>query len=85
MRCWTSPASFDDEVSALLGQQALDPLAFKNWRIDLGCLAELFFGVSEGRDVALGLETTVLDGALILLFGLLLLSTSFATRSVLVG
>ncbi len=57
-RCCTSPASFDDDLCALLGQQDLDPLAFKSWRIDLGRLAVLFFGISEGRDVALRLETT---------------------------
>jgi len=62
VRCWTSPASFDDDLCALLGQQDLDPLAFKNWCIDLGRLAELFFGISEGRDVALRLETTEDDG-----------------------
>ena len=62
VRCWTSSASFDDDLCALLGQQGLDPLALKNWRIDLGRLAELFFGISEGRDVALRLETTEDDG-----------------------
>ena len=62
VRCWTSPASFDDDLCALLGQQGLDPLAFKNWRIDLGRLAERFFDISKGRDVALRLETTEDDG-----------------------
>ena len=62
VRCWTSPASFDDDLCALLGQQDLDPSAFKNWRTDLGRLADLFFGISEGRDVALRLETTGDDG-----------------------
>jgi hypothetical protein len=62
VRCWTSPASFDDDLCMLLKQQGLDPVAFKNWRIDLGRLAELFFGVSKGRDVLLRLETTEDDG-----------------------
>jgi len=62
VRCSTSPVSFDDDVSALLQQQGLDPLAFANWRIDLGQLAALFFDISEERDVTLRLETIVDDG-----------------------
>lgn len=62
VRCWTSPASFDDDVSALLQQQGLDPLAFKNWCSDLGWLAALFFRMSGGQDVALRLEATEDDG-----------------------
>ena len=57
-----SPASFDDDVSALLTQQGLDPVAFKYWRDDLRGLADLFFSVSGGRDVVLRLETTDDDG-----------------------
>ena len=62
VRCWTSPASFDDDVCALLGQQGLDPLAFTNWRIDLARLAALFLPMTGGRDVKLRLETTADDG-----------------------
>ncbi len=62
VRCRTSPASFDDDLRALLVQQGLDPSAFENWRIDLGRLAELFFRICEGRDVTLRLETTEDDG-----------------------
>ena len=62
VRCWTSPASFDEDVSVLLQQQDLDPLAFQNWRIDLRRLVERFFGITEGRDVTLRLETTEDDG-----------------------
>jgi hypothetical protein len=62
VRCWTSRASFDDDLCALLRQQDLDPLAFTNWRIDLVRLAEMFFAITEGRDVALRLETTEDDG-----------------------
>lgn len=62
VRCWTSPASFEEDVCALLGQQGLDPLAFNNWRIDLERLATRFFDISEGRDVALRLETKADDG-----------------------
>jgi hypothetical protein len=62
VRCWTSLASFDEDLCALLGQQGLEPSAFEHWRLDLGRLAELFFGISERRDVALRLETTEVDG-----------------------
>ncbi len=62
VRCWTSSASFDDDLSTLLQQQGLDPFAFKNWRTDLRRLADPFFSISEGRDVALRLETTDDDG-----------------------
>ena len=57
MRCWTSRASFYDDVDTLLRQQALDPSAFKHWRIDLRRLADVFFGLSEDRDVSMRLET----------------------------
>ncbi len=62
VRCRTSPASFDDDVSTLLTQQGLDPVAFKNWRADLRGLADLFFSVSGERDVVLRMETTDDDG-----------------------
>ncbi|MDJ0892648.1 MAG: DUF1826 domain-containing protein [Gammaproteobacteria bacterium] len=62
VRCWTSSTSFDDDVSTLLQQQGLDPFAFKNWRTDLRRLADAFLSISEGRDVALRLETTDDDG-----------------------
>ncbi len=62
VRCRTSPASFDDDVSTLLTQQGLDPVAFKHWRDDLRGLANLFFSVSGGRDVVLRLETKDDDG-----------------------
>ena len=58
VRCWTSPASFDDDLCALLEQQGLDPLAFRSWRIDLGRASALFFPLSGDRDVSLRLETT---------------------------
>lgn len=57
-RRWTSTASFDDDLCALLGQRDLDPSAFRARRIDLGRLAALFFRMSGERDVALRLETT---------------------------
>lgn len=62
IRCLTSPASFDDDLCALLKQQDLDASAFQHWRIDLGRLAALFFTVSEKRNVTLRLETTDKDG-----------------------
>ncbi len=34
-----------DDLCALLRQQNLDPIAFENWRIDLGRLAKMFFGI----------------------------------------
>jgi hypothetical protein len=58
VRCSTSLDSFDDDVSTLLRQQGLDPLACKNWRVDLRRLADLYFNVSENRDVTLRLVTT---------------------------
>ncbi len=58
VRCPTSLDSFDDDVGTLLQQQDLDPLAFSNWRIDLRRLADLYFSVSENRDVTLRLVTT---------------------------
>ena len=62
VRCWTSPASFDDDVDTLLRQQDLDPSALKNWRIDLRRLADMFFSLSEDRDVSIRLETKDGDG-----------------------
>jgi hypothetical protein len=58
VRCLTSPASFDHDVSTLLQRQGLDPIAFQNWHTDLRRVADHFFGVCEGRDVTLRLETT---------------------------
>jgi hypothetical protein len=62
VRCSTSPATFDDDVSRLLQQQGLDAMAFINWRIDLQRLANRCFVISKGRDVSLRLETTADDG-----------------------
>jgi hypothetical protein len=58
VRCSTSLNSFDKDVSTLLQQQTLDPLTFKNWRIDLHRLADLYFRISESCDVTLRLVTT---------------------------
>lgn len=58
VRCPTSLDSFDDDVSTLLQQQGLDPLAFKNWRVDMCRLAGLYFRVSENRNVTLRLVAT---------------------------
>ncbi|MGD2119685.1 MAG: DUF1826 domain-containing protein [Chromatiales bacterium] len=58
VRSRTSTQSFDADVKALLQQQRLDPAAFSNWRADLRRLADLYFGVCEGRDVVLRLVTT---------------------------
>lgn len=58
VRCLTSLKSFDDDVSSLLQQQGLDPSDFKNWRDDMRRLADLYFSVSENRDVTLRLVTT---------------------------
>ena len=62
VRCPTSLDSFDDDLSTLLQRQGLDPLAFKNWRVDMCRLADLYFSVSENHDVTLRLETTDDDG-----------------------
>jgi len=61
VRCRTTSASFDDDLIHLLAQQGLDPADFDNWRADLRRLADLYFGVSEGRDVTLRLVTTAED------------------------
>ncbi len=58
VRCSTSLDAFDEDVSTLLQQQGLDPLAFSNWRIDMRRLADLYFRVSVNRDVTLRLVTT---------------------------
>ena len=58
VRCPTSLDSFDDDVSALLQQQGLDPLVFTNWRKDLRRLADLYFSLSDDQDVTLRLVTT---------------------------
>ncbi|MCG7862585.1 MAG: DUF1826 domain-containing protein [Candidatus Thiodiazotropha endolucinida] len=58
VRCPASLDSFDDDVSALLRQQGLDPLVFTNWRKDLRRLADLYFSLSDDRDVTLRLVTT---------------------------
>ncbi len=62
VRCRTSPASFDDDVSKLQTKQDLDSFAFKNWRDEQRRMANLIFSGSGGRDVVLRLETTVDDG-----------------------
>lgn len=61
VRRLTSPATFDDDLSALLEQQHLDPSAFLTWRTDLARLAALFFPISGNRAVTLRLETTDSD------------------------
>lgn len=58
IRCRTSLDSFDADVSTLLQQQEIDPLSYSNWRVDLRRLANLFFSVSEARNVTLRLLTT---------------------------
>lgn len=62
VRCSTSRVTFDEDVKILLIQQDLAPAAFKRWRADLRKLANLFFSLSEGREVILRLETTDTDG-----------------------
>ncbi len=62
MGCWTLPTSFDDDLRALLWRQDPYPLGFTSWRTDLAQLADEVFGIGEGRDVALRLETTDDDG-----------------------
>lgn len=58
VRCQTSLDTFDDDVCTLMQQQALDPMSFTQWRIDMERLAGLYFGVSEQREVTLRLVTT---------------------------
>jgi hypothetical protein len=61
VRCQTSPHSFDADLIALLRQQDLDPLDFKNWCADLGRLADLYFSINRNRTVTLRLVTTDSD------------------------
>jgi hypothetical protein len=61
VRCSASLDSFDDDVSMLLQQQSLDPRTFKNWRADMCRLADIYFSVSDDRDVTLRLVTTKED------------------------
>jgi hypothetical protein len=58
VRCSTSLDSFDDDVAMLLKRQDLDPMVFCNWRNDLRRLADLYFSISDDRDVILRLVTT---------------------------
>ena len=62
MRCTTSCDSFDDDVDRLLQEQGLDPMAFSHWRRDLRRLADIYFHLSENRNVEMRLETTDEDG-----------------------
>jgi hypothetical protein len=61
VRCQTSLHSFDADVIALLRKQGLDPLDFKDWRADLGRLADLYFSINGDRTVTLRLVTTDSD------------------------
>lgn len=56
--CVTTLETFDGDVSALQQQQELDPKVLPNWRSDIRQLAELYFRVTEGHPVTLGLLTT---------------------------
>ncbi len=58
LRCTTSMDSFEDDVTALLQKQDLDPSDFRNWCVDLSRVAEHYFSVSKDRDVTMRLETT---------------------------
>ena len=58
MRCTTSLDAFDNDVARLLEQQDLDPSAFSHWRNDLRRLADLYFKLSDDRDVTVRLVTT---------------------------
>jgi hypothetical protein len=61
VRCPTSPDSFDTDVIALMRKRGLDPLDFKNWRADLGRLADLYFSVSQDSPVTIRLVATEND------------------------
>ncbi|PVV11535.1 MAG: hypothetical protein B6D77_06740 [gamma proteobacterium symbiont of Ctena orbiculata] len=58
VRCISSLDAFDDDVARTLEQQGLDPLAFSHWRNDLRRLADLYFKLSNDRQVTLRLVTT---------------------------
>jgi len=57
----TSRSSFDVDVSALLREQGLDPMAFQNLRADMLRLISIFSTVSEGRELKFRLLTTGTD------------------------
>jgi len=56
-----TPASFDQDISALLRQQGLDPGSFEHLRADLHELAEVFFGLTGGRNAIFRLVATDRD------------------------
>ena len=58
VRCPTSQASFETDISELLQQRGLDPMAFEDWRGDMHRLARFYFAVSGEREVTLRLVTT---------------------------
>lgn len=57
----TSRSSFDADVSALLREQGLDPMAFQSLRADMSRLISIFSIVSEGRELKFRLLTTDTD------------------------
>ncbi|MCX2977827.1 DUF1826 domain-containing protein [Candidatus Marimicrobium litorale] len=57
----TSRFSFDTDVSGLLREQGLDPMAFQSLRADMLRLISIFSTVSEGRELQFRLLTTDSD------------------------
>lgn len=62
LRAPTSPASFRQDIEALLQAARLDPVVHALWIADMQILAERFFREAQGRDAGLRLEFTVDDG-----------------------
>lgn len=58
IRCRTTPASFDEDLRALLAQRGLDSEKFPHWCADMALLAARYFRVGDGRKVTLRLVTT---------------------------
>jgi hypothetical protein len=57
-RRWpTSPALFDEDLSALLTRCGLSPGDFREFRSDVGRIAGLFFEINAGRDFRFRLAT----------------------------
>lgn len=58
VRCETTLQTFDEDVSALIRQRGLNPEAFPYWRKDLARLADIYFPLSQGRQVTMRLESS---------------------------
>ena len=56
LRCTTTAASLDADVCHLLSQQGINPDGLDNWRKDMQQLANVYFSLSNDRQVTLRIE-----------------------------